>query len=189
MFLNDSTKQRLLAGTPWVVLLALVLVLPPGIVVSADEQAELAIAHFKLGREQEAARGFEAVLQVSPTHHRGNFGAAVLALKQKREVDALKHLRTSYGADPTDADVGLSLSALLIDGGQYQAAKDILMPLHKAEPRDARVVKNLAETSIGLREYAQSLAFFKQYLVLVPNAPNRATVERKMRRLEAKLAK
>jgi predicted Zn-dependent protease len=141
----------------------------------------------KLGREQQAAQGFDTVLEQEPTQHRGQFGAAVLALKQKRKADAFKHLRESYQADPKDVEVGLSLSALLVESGRSKQAREILLPFHRAEPRDARVVKNLAEAFIGVGDYAQALAFFKKYLVLVPDAPNRGSVEPKMLLLESEL--
>lgn len=175
-------------GAPLLVLagLAGVLWFQPGIKpATATELAEVAIAHMKAKRPEEARESFRKALELEPKNHRALYGAAHFALQEKRLDDAENYLKEAYKGNPDDIDVILTLGAVYQKGKAFKQAESLYAAVRKAQPGNATAVYNLGMLAIDTRDYPKSKAYFEEYLRMVPKAPDRKKVEQRIKLLDA----
>jgi Tfp pilus assembly protein PilF len=175
-------------GAPLLVLagLAGVFVAQPGTKrATATELAEVAIGQMKAKEPEKARETFRKAFALEPNNVRVLYGAAHLALQEKRLDDAENYLKAAYKADPGNIDVILTLGAVYQKGKAYRQAEQLYAAVRKAQPGNASVVYNLGMLAIERRDYVESKALFEEYLRMVPSAPDRVKVQKRIKLLEA----
>lgn len=175
-------------GAPLVALAAIAGVLwlqPMASKATPGELAEVAIGYMKADKPQLAQQSFDEALRREPTNFRANYGAGLLAFREKRFVDAERYLKAAYQADPSNVDAILSLGAVYHKGKAYKQADALYQAIRKAKPDYANVYYNLGELEVDRRDLPRSKAYFEQYLKMAPQAADRPRVEKRLQLIEA----
>lgn len=88
----------------------------------ADLRSIRGNALFRLGRVEEAAADYRRVLAGRPDDARALFGLALVALRQKKTDEAIRHLEQAKRIDPRQADVMRNLAILYDEAGRTDEA-------------------------------------------------------------------
>jgi Flp pilus assembly protein TadD len=175
-------------GAPLVVLagLAGVLWMQPGVKpATATELAEVAIGQMKAKQLVESGETFRKALEMDPKNARALYGAAHLAMQEKRFQAAEEYLKRAYQVNPDDINVILTLGAVYQKTGAFKQAEQVYAAVRKAQPGNASAVYNLGMLSIAKKDYVASKGYFEEYLRMVPNAPDRVRTQKRIQLLEA----
>jgi Tfp pilus assembly protein PilF len=152
---------------------------------TATELAEVAIGQMKAKQPEQARETFRKALAMEPNNERALYGAAHLALQEKRLDDAENYLKAAYKVNPDNINVILTLGAVYQKGGASKQAEQLYAAVRKAQPGNAAAVYNLAMLAIDRKDYTGSKSLFEEYLRMVPNAPDRNKVLKRIKLLEA----
>lgn len=183
-------RQIIQFGAPVALLFVLGLWLwlkPPVKPATPTEMAELAIGYMKAERADMAKETFQKALAQEPENFRANYGAGQLALKERRLDDAERYLKVAYKANPDELDVILTLGAVYQTGKAYKQAEMLYQAVRKVQPQNAKAAYNLGFLEISRRDYPKAKSYLEEYLRLVPKAPDRVRVQRKIQQLTARI--
>ena len=98
-------------------------------------QRAVALAHGKL--PERALEAFVAVLKDEPSHRDALLGAAQLARRLRRYVDAVELLDRAVASSPDDADVLVEVGTLAAELGDKRAAEQAVEHLRRIAPTHA----------------------------------------------------
>ncbi|MDD5249722.1 MAG: tetratricopeptide repeat protein [Rhodocyclaceae bacterium] len=91
--------------------------------MSIDRIFQQAFDHHQSGALQDAERLYRIVLHAQPGHPDANHNLGVLAVRAKKPIAAIPHLKAALQAAPDRAQYWLSYIAALIDAGMTDIAK------------------------------------------------------------------
>lgn len=139
---------------------------------SGDQQAVAeGEAAIKAKDFERAKQIFGEIVQRRPEHPKANHYLAV-ALENLGDAEgAQKHYRAALAAAPGLTDAALNLSALLIDGKNYEEAAKVLEASAKKNPKDGALQINLAYAKLGMNDLAGAEEAFQAALRIGDN-PN-----------------
>ena len=86
-----------------------------------------AIACHRQGQLQEAERLYRDILQIQPDHPDANHNLGVLAVQAKQPMGGLPHFKAALEAQPEQGQYWLSYIDALIQAGQADAARQVLV--------------------------------------------------------------
>lgn len=158
--------------------------------LTLDEVAEVAIGEMRLGLDDErVGQRFHQVLSQDPDHLRANFGIGMAAYSAKQYKASSEHLQRALAKAPENHEIKLALATAFQKQLRVDEAMALYEELRKADPRDSRVINNLAEIEISRGNYAAARAHLASYLAMLPARATaaRSKVELRIARLDAML--
>jgi tetratricopeptide (TPR) repeat protein len=92
-----------------------------------DQSLRQAVVHHKAGRLQDAERLYRAILQAQPQHPDANHNLGVLAVQVKKPAAGLPYFKAALEANPNQGQYWLSYIDALIQTGQMDVARKVLV--------------------------------------------------------------
>ena len=114
-------------------------VLVLGLAFPASLQAdwEGGVAAFKAGRYADAEREFEEVVARQPDWSGGHFMLGQVLLQQRKNAEALRHLKKAYDLKPSDVSYQYALGQGYLQNGLYSDAAQMLRKVNPTSlPKD-----------------------------------------------------
>jgi tetratricopeptide (TPR) repeat protein len=131
------------------------------VVLAAPSQADWqqGVTAFKGGDLGTAAREFKTIVDAQPDWPGGHFMLGWTLLKQKKNQEALTHLRRAYDLNPADANYQLRLGEAYVASGRYSDAVAFLSKIDSSSlPADLQgflaQLRALALTKTGQSDQA-----------------------------------
>ncbi len=94
--------------------------------MTIDTSFQQAVAKHQAGQLQEAAKLYQAVLQLNPNHPEANHNMGVLSVQMKHPVLGLPYFTAALDADPTRPQFWLSYIDAIAQAGQLEDARQVL---------------------------------------------------------------
>jgi tetratricopeptide (TPR) repeat protein len=102
-----------------------------------EAEWEAGVAAFKAGKYAEAEREFEEVVAKQPDWPGGHFMLGQVLLQQKKNKEALEHLKRAYELKPDDVSYQYALGQAYLQNGRYSEAAQMLRKINPASlPKD-----------------------------------------------------
>jgi tetratricopeptide (TPR) repeat protein len=136
-----------------------------------DAQYLLAQAYEGAGQLGRAAEQLEALLATEPRFFRALLDLADLYVRQRRWQEASEAYARAVKEYPDNLDLKLRHAAALANGGQADAARDLLRTLQQARPDDARVQFLLVDVERTRRDFAAAEKAARRVMTLQPGQP------------------
>lgn len=115
-------------------------------------------------RDEQAILAFTKALQLDPTHPAAHLRLGELYHRRHEPVQARKHLRAEVALRPSDPQVLLDLSNLLVDTQQTRAAVACLKRLTGLDPSNVDAWQNLAVAQFMIGRYQDGVASCQEAL-------------------------
>lgn len=122
----------------------------------------------KTGQVDAAEAEYRRVLAAEPKSEPANAGLAHLLIEQKKYPEAETLLRTALQALPNDPGLNAQL-ALVLAGQDKAEALPLLEELHSAHPKDAAILRMLAQVRADAGDFAGSDQIYVQLLAAAPD--------------------
>jgi SAM-dependent methyltransferase len=91
-----------------------------------EQILQKAVAHHQAGDLQEAAQGYQAVLQAEPEHPKANHNLGAIYVELMQPADGLPFFLAALNADPVHGQYWLSYIHALQQSGQSDVAQEVL---------------------------------------------------------------
>ena len=79
-------------------------------------------------------------------------------------AEALKRVSEAYALDPRRQEFAVAFAQLLFAQGEYQRAKDALLPFSAGEAPPAEILSLLGRTCHALNQYREAVTYYSSYL-------------------------
>lgn len=134
-----------------------------------ESALDLAIAHHRAGRLEEAARGYDAILKRSPRSAPALAMKGLLALQRGQTEDAITLLQRALALDPRDAGGWSNLGHALKRAGRLEDAISACRRAVALEPRRAEAHNNLGNALREHGDLAGAEGAFRAALAISPS--------------------
>ncbi|HUT55653.1 MAG TPA: tetratricopeptide repeat protein [bacterium] len=131
---------------------------------SVEATMALGLAETVLGHYLDAASYFEAVPKDNKLYGDARRQLALLALKQGETRRAVELMEELYAANPDDANMAMSYSAVLRDVGDYGKAEEVVNAALSKHPDDNALRAELALTYYAQGRVEASIAVMRKVL-------------------------
>lgn len=125
---------------------------------ASDQILQQAVTHHRAGRLPEAAKLYQAILEMHPNDTDANYSMGMLTLQMMQPAASLSYFMKALDSDPTRGQYWLSYIDALLQDGQSETARQIL-ELAQAQGLEGDDVDALTERLAALQ----------------PKEPNRST--------------
>ncbi len=116
---------------------ALLVALLLGGATLVEAEWEAGVAAFKAQKYAEAEREFEEVVAKQPDWPGGHFMLGQVLLQQKKNKEALEHLKRAYELNPDDVSYQYALGQAYLQNGRYSESAQMLRKINPASlPKD-----------------------------------------------------
>jgi tetratricopeptide (TPR) repeat protein len=116
----------------------------------------LATALFMMGKRDEAQRGFEEVIRVSPGYAPAHYSLGLLLEDRGRDAEALDRYTAAVKAQPTYVQARMRRAGVLRRSGRENDAVTEYQEVMRIDPRLDEAPLELAITLVRLRRYADA---------------------------------
>ena len=140
----------------------------------------LSTVYLTRGWREEAAGVSRDILAFAPGNVDAMFRLGMLASEAGRWEEAERYYRRGLKADPGRQDVRNNLATLLMEAGRREEAAAELARILREDPDHPDAVKNMG-LLLWASDPALSKEYFRRYLRLVPDSPEREAIERVLR--------
>nr|WP_295891069.1 tetratricopeptide repeat protein [uncultured Devosia sp.] len=124
-----------------------------------------------------AERLFKDWADYAPGSTDAHLALAELLLERNDAKGAAAHYDRLVALDPASFDYATARTQVLLDLGRYAQAVDGLTPFADAEPPEPAAVLLLARVQHQAGRTERAIERYRQYLTLLPDAPEKAEVE------------
>ena len=108
-----------------------------GVATLAEAEWEAGLAALKAGNYAQAEREFEEVVAKQPEWPGGHFMLGQVLLQQKKNKEALEHLKQAYELTPDDVSYQYALGQAYLQNGRYSEAAQMLRKVNPSSlPKD-----------------------------------------------------
>jgi tetratricopeptide (TPR) repeat protein len=151
---------------------ALLVALLLGGATLVEAEWEAGVAAFKAQKYAEAEREFEEVVAKQPDWPGGHFMLGQVLLQQKKNKEALEHLKRAYELNPDDVSYQYALGQAYLQNGRYSESAQMLRKVNPAslpKAQQANYQKLLAAALDRSGDSGGALAAWKRAAEANPN--------------------
>jgi tetratricopeptide (TPR) repeat protein len=129
----------------------------------------LSLVWSKLGRSDDATRGFQHVLDAAPDHPNARYNLARAYMRAQRYPEAIAAFHVCLGKNPDDADVTYFLGRCYLKTDDFERAREAFVTTTRLNPEDAAAHYELALLDLDEADVNSARTRLKRAIELDPD--------------------